>query len=74
MFILQQFGDDNIPLNESYNNMINLRNKRDVSQNSSVRYKRHFLYYSPVNITERITKDFLNNLIAKIDFSLDKGE
>lgn len=55
--------------------MINLRNKRDVtySNQTSSRYKRHYLFYSPINITERITRDFLNNLIAKIDFSIGKG-
>uniref|UniRef100_A0A336KUH1 CSON014126 protein n=1 Tax=Culicoides sonorensis TaxID=179676 RepID=A0A336KUH1_CULSO len=67
-----QFGDDDIPLNESYNNMINLRNKRDLRTKKSLRFKRHYLYYAPINITERITRDFLNNLIAKIDFNLSK--
>jgi hypothetical protein len=33
------------------------------------RPKRHFEYFAPVNITERITQDFLDNLIANIDFS-----
>lgn len=56
--------------------MINLRNKRDLSRSNQTpsRYKRHYLYYSPINITERITKDFLNNLIAKIDFSIGRGK
>lgn len=71
------FGDDDIPLNESYHTLALFRNKRSLGtehRKRLTRTKRHFLYYTPVNITERITRQFLDSLIANIDFSIKNGK
>lgn len=49
--------------------MIFSRSKRELS----TRQKRHYLYYTPINITERITRDFLSHLISNIDFNIERG-
>lgn len=38
------------------------------------RERRSFLYYSPVNITERVTQEFIESIIANIDFSAERHE
>lgn len=75
-YILQHFGDDDIPSNEFYQTLALFRNKREakIGNDTTKRNKRHFLYYTPVNITERITREFLNDLIANIDFKMTDGK
>lgn len=34
----------------------------------SLRNKRHFINYTPVNITEFVNRDYLKNLINNLDF------
>ncbi|XP_058833011.1 A disintegrin and metalloproteinase with thrombospondin motifs adt-2 isoform X2 [Topomyia yanbarensis] len=64
-----QFGEDDTPVNESYNSLAHLRAKR-----STRRFRRHFDFFSPINITERISQDYLENLIANINFMSNGGD
>ncbi|XP_029735370.2 A disintegrin and metalloproteinase with thrombospondin motifs adt-1 [Aedes albopictus] len=64
-----RFGEDDTPLNESYNSLAHLRTKRNAK-----RVKRHFEYFSPINVTERISQEYIENLIASIDFARTTGE
>lgn len=57
---------DGIPLNESHLSLAGYRTKRDLF--SKHRERRSFLYYSPINITERVTQDFIQSIIDKINF------
>ncbi|XP_055632048.1 A disintegrin and metalloproteinase with thrombospondin motifs adt-1 [Toxorhynchites rutilus septentrionalis] len=59
-----RFGDDNTPINGAYNSLAHLRAKRNAK-----RIKRHYEYFSPINVTERINQEYLDNLIANIDFT-----
>lgn len=63
---------DGIPLNESHLSLAGYRTKRDLLSNH--RERRSFLYYSPINITERITQEFIQSIIANIDFSAEHEE
>ncbi|XP_030381356.1 A disintegrin and metalloproteinase with thrombospondin motifs 16 [Scaptodrosophila lebanonensis] len=74
-----EFGDDNLPLQQSHISLALFRSRRDVEdgrhqhqhQSQRRRQKRSFLYYDPVNITETITQEFLNNIANSIiDFEL----
>ncbi|XP_034477195.1 A disintegrin and metalloproteinase with thrombospondin motifs 16 [Drosophila innubila] len=56
-----EFGADNILRQQSHISLALLRSKRDVQ-----RQKRSYLYYDPVNITETITRDFLNKIVSSI--------
>jgi len=56
-----EFGSDNILRQQSHISLALLRSKRDLK-----RQKRSYLYYDPVNITETITKDFLNTIVSSI--------
>ncbi|XP_062544375.1 A disintegrin and metalloproteinase with thrombospondin motifs adt-1 isoform X2 [Armigeres subalbatus] len=64
-----RFGEDDTPLNESYNSLAHLRTKRDAR-----RVKRHFEYFAPVNVTERLSQEYIESLIANIDFTRTTGE
>ncbi|XP_055536789.1 A disintegrin and metalloproteinase with thrombospondin motifs adt-1 [Wyeomyia smithii] len=64
-----RFGEDDTPVNESYNSLPHLRIKRHVR-----RKKRHFDFFSPINITERVSQKFLDTLIENIDFTNIKGD
>ncbi|XP_038120942.1 A disintegrin and metalloproteinase with thrombospondin motifs adt-1, partial [Culex quinquefasciatus] len=64
-----RFGEDDTPVNELYNSLAHLRAKRSLS-----RVRRHFEFYSPINITERINQEYLDNLIAHIDFEKTTGD
>ncbi|XP_040156246.1 A disintegrin and metalloproteinase with thrombospondin motifs adt-1 [Anopheles arabiensis] len=63
------FGSDDIPVNESYNALPNVRIKRSTN-----RTKRHFEYFAQINVTERLSQEFLENLIANIDFGRTTNE
>ncbi|XP_032591053.2 A disintegrin and metalloproteinase with thrombospondin motifs adt-1 isoform X2 [Drosophila grimshawi] len=73
-----EFGADNMPLQQSHISLALFRSKRGAVHRS----KRSFLYYDPVNITETITQDFLNNIVRSIidierqhlDFAADNIE
>ncbi|KAM8711219.1 hypothetical protein ACLKA7_000369 [Drosophila subpalustris] len=56
-----EFGADNILRQQSHISLALLRSKRDVQ-----RQKRSYLYYDPVNITETITREFLNKIVSSI--------
>ncbi|XP_068145520.1 A disintegrin and metalloproteinase with thrombospondin motifs 18 isoform X1 [Drosophila tropicalis] len=57
-----EFGEDNLPLQQSHISLALLRSRRDTR----TRKKRSFLYYEPVNITETITQDFLNSIVSNL--------
>lgn len=57
-----EFGADNILRQQSHISLALLRSKRDVQ----LRQKRSYLYYDPVNITETITRDFINEIVSSI--------
>uniref|UniRef100_A0AAG5DG89 Uncharacterized protein n=1 Tax=Anopheles atroparvus TaxID=41427 RepID=A0AAG5DG89_ANOAO len=65
------FGNDGTPVNDSYNTLPNVRIKRNAEIRRS---KRHFEYFAPINITEHISQEFIDSLIASIDFSRATGE
>ncbi|XP_037036544.1 A disintegrin and metalloproteinase with thrombospondin motifs adt-1 [Bradysia coprophila] len=67
-----KFGLDGIPLNESHLSLAGYRSKRDLFSNR--RERRSYLYYSPVNITERVTQDYIQSIIASINFAEDGQE
>lgn len=71
-FYLQNFGLDGIPLNESHLSLAGYRSKRDLSPNR--RERRSYLYYSPVNITERVTPEYIQRIIDSINFSVERQE
>ncbi|XP_058461510.1 A disintegrin and metalloproteinase with thrombospondin motifs 18 isoform X2 [Malaya genurostris] len=64
-----RFGDDDTPVNESYNSLAHLRAKRNTR-----RSRRHYDFFSPINITERISQDYIENLIANINFARNRAE
>lgn len=69
--IFQEFGPDGVPLDESHISLAIFRNKRDL--NTRERTRRNFLYYSPTNITEKISQSFIEGVIESIDFSVNHG-
>lgn len=71
-FDRQKFGVDGIPLNESHLSLAGYRSKRDLSTNR--RERRSYLYYSPVNITERVTQEYIQSIIANINFAEERQE
>ena len=69
-----QFGSDNIPLNESYISLAVYRSKRDTTSMGAKkgpikRTKRNFLYYEPINITERISNEWLEQIIQNMGWT-----
>lgn len=72
---------DNIPLNESYTSLVQYESKRSltglekhpIQRRKKRRVKRSFLYYTPVNITERISAELLQSLIDNIGFQHNYG-
>lgn len=65
----QRFGEDDTPVNGAYNSLAHLRAKRNAK-----RIKRHYEHFSPINVTERINQEYLDNLIANIDFTHTAGK
>ncbi|XP_049307736.1 uncharacterized protein LOC105226273 [Bactrocera dorsalis] len=77
-----EFGPDNIPLQQSHISLALFRSRRRRSLPSfddglsqrepvlptveSVRQRRSYLYFDPVNITETITQDFINSIVMSI--------
>lgn len=69
-----QFDHRNIPLVESHISLALYRSRRssqlddlaDEDSRNIGRSKRDFLFYEPVNITERISKELLQNLINNL--------
>ncbi|XP_037942184.1 uncharacterized protein LOC119675069 [Teleopsis dalmanni] len=61
-----EFGPNNIPQQQSHISLALFRNRRSVDSKSIRRHKRSFLYYDPVNITETLTQDFINNIVNSI--------
>lgn len=61
---------DNIPLHESYISLGLFRDKQDGKR----RVKRNFLYYSPVNITERVSPELLQSIIENLRVYRNYGE
>ncbi|XP_011178053.1 uncharacterized protein LOC105209376 [Zeugodacus cucurbitae] len=74
-----EFGPDNIPLQQSHISLALFRSRRSVPSYDvltpdelveptveSVRQRRSYLYFDPVNITETITQDFINTIVKSI--------
>ena len=67
-----EFGEDNLPLVESYISLALYRSRREISDRiieGKIRSKRSFLFYDPVNITEKISRQLLQRIIANLEFS-----
>lgn len=74
-----QFDQRNIPLVESHISLALYRSRRSSAANEAIRFmpyaqntnrsKRNFLFYEPVNITERLSKAMLQNIISTLDFT-----
>lgn len=70
-----EFGSNNMPLVESYISLALYRSKRDLNdfevstKQLLQRKKRNFLYYEPVNITEKISPELLQSIIDSLEFS-----
>lgn len=60
---------DKIPLNESFISLALYRNKRDINSKRRPRFKRDFIYYNPINITEKISQKLLDNIIANLELN-----
>lgn len=69
-FDRQKFGLNGIPQNESHLSLAGYRSKRDLFH----RERRSYLYYSPVNITERVTQEYIQSIIANINFSEERQD
>lgn len=75
-----QFDQRNIPLVESHISLALYRSRRsshsdeviasndDDAQNSG-RSKRNFLFFEPVNITERLSKELIQNIVNNLVFT-----
>ncbi|CAD7015110.1 unnamed protein product [Ceratitis capitata] len=74
-----EFGPDNIPLQQSHISLALFRSRRSAPSQDIVerresaqtavqsnRQRRSYLYFDPVNITETITQDFINNIVKSI--------
>ncbi|XP_005176563.1 uncharacterized protein LOC101893463 [Musca domestica] len=62
-----EFGPDKIPLQKSHISLALFRSRRSANRNPQhSRKKRSFLYYEPVNITETLTQDFIDNIVNSI--------
>lgn len=74
-----EFGPDNIPLQQSHISLALFRSRRSLPSldmltqsqlmeptAESVRQRRSYLYFDPVNITETITQDFINTIVKSI--------
>ncbi|XP_017475926.1 PREDICTED: uncharacterized protein LOC108366127, partial [Rhagoletis zephyria] len=74
-----EFGPDNIPLQQSHISLALFRSRRSLPAQESLadrkfaesavhgaRQRRSYLYFDPVNITETITQDFINNIVSSI--------
>ena len=61
-----EFGPDQIPLKQSHISLALFRSKRSLQRRKHLRSKRSFLYYEPVNITETLTQEFINNIVNSI--------
>ncbi|XP_059225123.1 uncharacterized protein LOC106087759 [Stomoxys calcitrans] len=61
-----EFGPDQIPLQESHISLALFRSRRSARKHRHRRTKRSFLYYDPVNITETLTQDFIDNIVDSI--------
>ncbi|XP_037820978.1 uncharacterized protein LOC119609992 [Lucilia sericata] len=64
-----EFGSDNIPLKQSHISLALFRSRRSLKRNRNkqhTRNKRSFLFYDPVNITETLTQEFINNIVNSI--------
>ncbi|TMW39487.1 hypothetical protein DOY81_015434 [Sarcophaga bullata] len=61
-----EFGPDQIPLKQSHISLALFRSKRSLQRRKHGRSKRSFLYYEPVNITETLTQEFINNIVNSI--------
>ncbi|XP_075165715.1 ADAMTS metallopeptidase stall [Haematobia irritans] len=61
-----EFGPDKIPLQESHISLALFRSRRSARKHHHIRKKRSFLYYDPVNITETLTQDFIDNIVDSI--------
>lgn len=59
-----KFGNDDTPVNGNFHNIFNLRSKRSVSN----RNRRHYTHYTPVNLSETISQEYLDKLVSQIDF------
>lgn len=76
-----QFDERNIPLVESHISLALYRSRRSINtslntrqnliehENDEKRRKRNFLFFEPVNITENLTRDSLQNIITKLLFT-----
>ncbi|XP_073811990.1 ADAMTS metallopeptidase stall [Musca autumnalis] len=62
-----EFGADHIPLQKSHISLALFRSRRSAKKHQQhSRKKRSFLYYDPVNITETLTQDFIDNIVNSI--------
>ncbi|XP_061401115.1 A disintegrin and metalloproteinase with thrombospondin motifs 8-like [Musca vetustissima] len=62
-----EFGPDHIPLQKSHISLALFRSRRSAKKHQQhTRKKRSFLYYDPVNITETLTQDFIDNIVNSI--------
>lgn len=62
-----KFGSDDTPLNGSFQNSFNLRNKRSIS----IRNRRHYTNFLPYYYNETVNSEYLNRLITNINLRND---
>lgn len=77
-----QFDQRNIPLVESHISLALYRSRRSLTMDqtqplivndynrNTARSKRDFLFFEPVNITERLSKEMLQNLVNSLVFTM----
>lgn len=66
-----KFGSDDTPVNGNFHNNFNVRSKRSLANN---RNRRHYTHYAPVNFNESVSQEYLNRLLTKIDFRLERDK
>lgn len=66
-----QFDKRNIPLVESHISLALYRSRRSTQQQfqRENRFKRNFYSFEPINITENVTKELLQNIINNLVFT-----
>lgn len=70
---MQEFGPDDVPLQESHLSLALYRSRRELTpfalsppSKQQRRVKRNYVYYSPINITEHITPELLQSIVDSL--------
>lgn len=63
-----KFGADDTPVNGHFHNHFRIRSKRSLAK----RNRRHYSSYTPVHFNESVSQEYLNRIVSKIDFRIER--